>query len=87
MPNGISVKGDVDMFSVISQEKTPLRDSRGGNIYRRIYLCDGGEDLGEIPMGDAPGSLAYTAAEGKCFVLDHGKHWRLSPGGGVPWGV
>ena len=75
------------MFSVICQEKTPLRDHRGGSIYRRSYLCDDDRDMAVIPTEDAPGSLAYTATEGKCYLLDHHKCWHLCPAGGVPWGV
>lgn len=75
------------MFSVINQEKTPLRDSRGGNIYRRVYLCDDDEDVPALPKGDAPGSLAYVTETGKGYVLDHGKIWRVCPVGGIPWQV
>lgn len=75
------------MFSIISQEKTPLRDSRGGSVYRRLYLCDGDADLSEIPTADAPGSVIYVADTGKTYVLDHGKCWRPCLEGGVPWHV
>lgn len=75
------------MFSVIRQEKTPLRDNRGGSVYRRTYFCDSEGDMSAVPAADAPGSLAYTAMEGKCYVLDHNKTWRLCPMGGVPWGA
>ncbi len=75
------------MYSVINQEKTPLRDSRGGNIYRRVYLCDTEADVPALPTSDAPGSLAYAAAEGKGYVLDHGKTWRVCSTGGIPWRV
>ncbi|MBQ9781040.1 MAG: hypothetical protein IJW00_08860 [Clostridia bacterium] len=73
------------MFSVITQEKTPLRDSRGGSVYRRTYLCDHHHDLAALPTDDAPASLCYVAETGKCYVLDHEKRWCLCPQGGVPW--
>ena len=85
MPNGISEKGEPDMFSVIDQSKTVLRDSRGGSVYRRCYLCDDEADLTELPLSDAPGSLAYVADTGKSYVLDHKGSWKACSGGGVPW--
>ncbi len=75
------------MFSVITQEKTSLRDSRGGSVYRRAYLCDGDEDLKALPTEDAPGSLAYVAETGKCCVLDHVGTWHPCAEGGIPWRV
>ena len=85
MPNGVREEGAVDMFSVILQEKTPLRDSRGGSIYRRAYLCDTLEDLESLPVSDAPASEAYVAEEGKTYILDHHKTWVPCPMGGMPW--
>lgn len=75
------------MFSVITQEKTPLRDSRGGSVYRRTYLCDTAEDLSALPVTDAPGTLAYVVVSGKTYVLDHGKSFHSCPEGGIPWRV
>lgn len=71
------------MFSVILQEKTPLRDSRGGNIYRRAYLCDTAEDLAGLPVSDAPASVAYVADGGQSYILNHHKAWIPCPSGGV----
>ncbi len=73
------------MFSVITQEKTTLRDSRGASVYRRAYLCDEAEDLALLPVSDAPGSMAYVIASGEAYLLDHGKAWHFCPGGGIPW--
>lgn len=73
------------MYSVINQTKTLLRDRRGDSVYRRSYLCDTSEDLLRLPVDDAPGSLAYVAADGGCYVLDHEKAWQICPAGGVPW--
>ena len=87
MPNGVSVKGGPDMFSVIDQNKTTLRDSCGGSVYRRVYLCDSEADLSDLPVSDAPGSVAYTADAGQSYVLDHVGNWRACSGGGVPWHV
>lgn len=75
------------MFSVISQEKTPLRDHRGGSVYRRAYLCDTAADVDTLPVDDAPGSLAYVAADSTCHVLDHTGTWRVSREEGIPWRV
>ncbi len=73
------------MFSVIRQEKTPLRDQRGGSIFRRSYLCDFSEEIASLPTGDAPGSVCFTADEGKLYVLNHSGVWCACPAGGVPW--
>lgn len=73
------------MFSVIRQEKTSLRDKRGGSIFRRTYLCDSAEELGSLPTEDAPGSLCFAALEGVLYVLNHGGVWCACPAGGVPW--
>lgn len=75
------------MYSVISQEKTPLRDSRGGSIYRRSYLCDGQTDVPGLPTEDAPGSLCYVAESGESYVLDHRRTWHPCPKGGMVWHV
>ncbi len=75
------------MHSVINQEKTPLRDNRGGSIYRRAYLCDKTEDVSLLPTEDAPGSVCYVAADGKNYVLNHEKTWCACPVGGVPWQI
>lgn len=75
------------MFSVIRQEKTALRDSRGGTVYRRAYLCDRNEDVASLPSEDAPGSVAYTADDARIWVLDHTPCWRPCVVGGIPWSV
>ncbi len=77
------------MFSVMHQEKTSLRDARGGTVFRRLYLCDTEDDILLLPSDDAPGSAAVIAAGGGCRLLDHGGVWRNAdapralPGGGV----
>lgn len=77
------------MYSVMQQEKTALRDSRGMTVYRRVYLCDTEVDVTALPVEDAPGSCAVVADGGRVFLLDHGKAWRSASGvvgmGGVLW--
>ena len=77
------------MFSVLQQEKTALRDSRGMSVYRRAYLCDTAEDVSELPVNDAPGSAAVVAAGGAVYLLDHGGQWReasaMAGVGGYVW--
>ena len=72
------------MFSVMQQEKTALRDSRGMSVYRRLYLCDT-----ELPVSDAPGSGALVAEGGALYLLDHGGRWReasaMAGMGGFVW--
>lgn len=64
------------MFSVMSQEKTNLRDGRGMTVYRRLYLCDCAEDIADLPAEDAPGSGALVADGGDMYLLDHARVWR-----------
>lgn len=77
------------MYSVLEQERTPLRDGRGAAVFRRLYLCDAPEDLPALPVTDAPGSGALVADGGAFYLLDHGKVWRRadaaasSVGGGL----
>ncbi len=77
------------MFSVLQQEKTVLRDSRGMSVYRRLYLCDTAEDVSELPVSDAPGSAAVVAAGGALYLLDHGCRWceasAMAGMGGFLW--
>ena len=77
------------MFSVMQQEKTALRDSRGMSVYRRLYLCDTAEDVSELPVSDAPGSGALVAEGGTLYLLDHGGRWREASAmvgmGGFVW--
>ncbi len=75
------------MYSVLQQEKTNLRDSRGGTVYRRLYLCDTAADVKVLPQEDAPGSLAVVADGGDLCLLDHSRTWRPagSGQGGVVW--
>ena len=64
------------MFSVLQQERTALRDGRGMTVYRRLYLCDGEEDLAALPITDAPGSGAVVAFGGGFYLLDHSSVWQ-----------
>ena len=77
------------MFSVLQQEKTPLRDGRGMTVYRRFYLCDHAEEVNALPVEDAPGSAAVVAEGGAFFILNHGRVWcaagRCPGGGGGSW--
>ena len=77
------------MYSVMEQEKTPLRDARGATVFRRLYLCDTEEDLASLPVTDAPGSGVLVADGGGFYLLDHGKIWRRADGavsaGGCLW--
>lgn len=77
------------MYSVLQQEKTPLRDGRGAWIYRRLYLCDRAEDLPLLPTDDAPGSGALVAEGGAFYILNHTRAWCAAPGavglGGCLW--
>lgn len=77
------------MYSVLQQEKTALRDSRGGSVYRRLYLCDEAADLDALPKDDAPGSGALVAEGGRFFVLNHAHNWCPADGavglGGCLW--
>ena len=73
------------MFSVLKQEKTALRDSRGMTVYRRLYLCDETEDVAMLPRTDAPGSGVIVADGGGLYLLDHRGEWRTCEGSGV-WG-
>ena len=77
------------MYSVLQQEKTALRDSRGMTVYRRLYLCDTPADVEELPTDDAPGSGALTAAGGGFYLLDHNRTWCAAEGavgiGGGLW--
>ena len=77
------------MFSVLQQEKTVLRDSRGMSVYRRLYLCDTAEDVSELLVSDAPGSGALVAEGGALYLLDHNCRWReasaMTEVGGCIW--
>ncbi len=78
------------MFSVLHQEKTALRDARGGTVFRRLYLCDAEADIPAIPASDAPGSMAVIADGGACWLLDHAGAWHRADGlcflaGGGVW--
>ena len=78
-----------DVYSVMQQEKTALRDGRGMTVYRRLYLCDTELDMRGLPVDDAPGSCAVIADGGQLFLLDHRKCWRRATGlqgmGGSLW--
>ena len=69
-------KGGVTVYSVLEQEKTPLRDGRGATVFRRLYLCDSEADLASLPVSDAPGSGALTAEGGGMWLLDHNRVWK-----------
>lgn len=77
------------MFSVLRQEKTPLRDGRGMTVWHRLYLCDGEADVATLPVEDAPGSGAVVADGGGFYLLDHSRVWRRADGavgiGGCVW--
>ena len=77
------------MYSVLQQEKTPLRDGRGMTVYRRLYLCDSLEDVSALPVTDAPGSGAVIADGGGFCLLDHSRAWRRADAaagmGGCLW--
>ena len=75
------------MYSVLEQEKTPLRDERGATVFRRLYLCDAEEDLATLPVTDGPGSGAMVADGGGFYLLDHSRAWRRADGavGGCLW--
>lgn len=77
------------MYSVLEQEKTLLRDERGGTVFRRLYLCDTSKDVDGVPVTDAPGSGLLVADGGGFYLLDHGKVWRRAdqalPVGGGLW--
>jgi len=77
------------MYSVLEQEKTPLRDERGATVFRRLYLCDTEEDLAILPVTDGPGSGALVADGGAFYLLDHSRAWRRADGavamGGCLW--
>ena len=76
------------MFSVLRQEKTILRDARGGSVYRRLYLCDEMADLSALPTDDAPGTAVIVADSGESYLLDHGGRWHAVPGmGGALWNI
>ena len=67
------------MYSVLEQEKTPLRDERGATVFRRLCLCDAEEDLATLPVTDGSGSGALVADGGGFYLLDH------SGAGGCLW--
>ena len=69
-------KGGVTVYSVLEQERTPLRDGRGATVFRRLYLCDTEEDLPSLPVTDAPGSGVLVADGGAFYLLDHRSIWR-----------
>ncbi len=71
------------MFSVLHQEKTSLRDERGGTVFRRLYFCDTEEDIPALPVEDAPGSMVLVARGGTCRLLDHGGVWQAADGAGL----
>jgi len=73
------------MYSVLQQEKTALRDSRGMTVYRRLYLCDTEADLAALPIEDAPGSGALVARGGGLYLLDHSRVWQAA-GSAAGWG-
>lgn len=77
------------MYSVLQQEKTVLRDSRGTTVYRRLYLCDTPADVEALPTDDAPGSGALIALGGGFRLLDHNRVWQEADGaagwGGCLW--
>ncbi len=82
-------KGGVTVYSVLEQEKTPLRDGRGATVFRRLYLCDSEEDLPSLPVTDAPGSGVLVADGGAFYLLDHRSIWRRADAaasmGGCLW--
>lgn len=69
------------MYSVLQQEKTSLRDSRGMTVYRRFYLCDSAEEVADLPVEDAPGSAALAAEGGAFYILNHKRTWCRSERG------
>ena len=69
-------KGGVTVYSVLEQEKTPLRDGRGTTVFRRLYLCDTEQDIPALPVTDAPGSGALVADGGSFYLLDHTATWK-----------
>jgi len=73
------------MYSVLEQEKTPLRDERGATVFRRLYLCDTEEDLAILPVTDGPGSGALVARGGGLYLLDHSRVWQAA-GSAAGWG-
>ena len=75
------------MYSVLEQEKTPLRDERGATVFRRLYLCDTEEDLATLPVTEGPGSGAMVADGGDFCLLDHSRTRRRADGamGGCLW--
>jgi hypothetical protein len=77
------------MYSVLQQERTSLRNGQGMTVFRRLYLCDRGEDIPALPADDAPGSAAVVAEGGSFYLLDHGGVWqRADPAvglGGCLW--
>ena len=78
------------MYSVLTQEKTALRDRDGRLVYRRLYLCDTEGDVSSLPVTDAPGSGALVAAGGQMYLLDHAATWQAAGGmaaaaGGSLW--
>ena len=77
------------MYSILQQEKTVLRNSRGMTVYRRLYFCDTSEDLESLPTEDAPGSGALVAAGGEFYLLDHSRTWQAADSatglGGCLW--
>lgn len=57
-------------------------------MFRRLYLCDGEEDLKSLPVTDAPGSAALVAEGGALWLLDHHRCWRAASAavlGGELW--
>ncbi len=64
------------MFSILHQEKTSLRDERGGTVFRCLFLCDGEADIPALPVTTAPGSGAVLAAGGGFYILDHSGVWQ-----------
>ena len=75
------------MYAVIRQEKTVIRDAAGGTVYRRVYLCDTLDDVGQMPVCDAHGSLCYVAETGETYVLDNTHVWRCGGKVGVAWQI
>ena len=77
------------MYSVLQQDRTSLRNGQGMTVFRRLYLCDGSEDLAALPTEDAPGSGAIVAEDGGFYLLDHSGVWRRADGavglGGCLW--
>lgn len=77
------------MFSVLEQERTSLRDSRGTAVFRRLYLCDTAEDVATLPVTDAPGSGAVIAEGGGFRLLNHRREWKRADNalglGGCLW--